>query len=310
MINRPSVIYRHLLRSTQSITRKAMSNEVVRSTAASGSQVYESKRAVHEYLLFHYGRNSDVLPVAFDASAALDFSERIGTIADSLASRFQVRKGRVLDLGCAVGGASFQLSQHFDTVVGIDYSQHFIDAANHMKAEGSMPYSILKQGDNFIDGLAAVGNDVDRRKVSFMQGDACNLTPDIGKPLFLFFSVDCCEIYVDTVGKFDVIVASNLLCRLPKPRKFLQEIGLFLETGGLLVLISPYSWLSEYTDKEEWIGATSGQDSFTLLQSILETEVRPRFSLVHKEDVPFLIREHERKYQLGVSDMTVWKLQA
>lgn len=106
-----------------------------------------------------------------------------------------------------------------------------------------------------------------------------------------------------------MIIASNLLCRLPKPRKFLQQIGSFLETGGLLVLISPYSWLPEYTDRTEWIGATSGQDSFHVLQTFLETEVRPAFSLVHKEDVPFLIREHERKYQLGVSDMTVWKLQ-
>ena len=35
--------------------------EKVRSTASSGSQVYESRRAVTEYLLFHYGSNENVL---------------------------------------------------------------------------------------------------------------------------------------------------------------------------------------------------------------------------------------------------------
>jgi len=264
-----------------------MSQEVVRSTAASGSQVYESKRAVHEYLLFHYGRQADIIPVNFDASSALDFSTRIANSAKQLAEKYGAGKSRVLDLGCAVGGASFQLSRHFDTVVGIDFSQHFVDAANQMKVEGSMPFSILRQGDNFVDGVAFVDADIDRSKVTFRQGDACNLTPDI--------------------GKFNVIIASNLLCRLPQPRKFLHDIGSFLEAGGLLVLISPYSWLTEYTEKSEWIGATAGQDSFEVLQNTLQNDTTQRFLLVHRECVPFLIREHERKYQLGVSDMTVWK---
>ena len=39
-------------------------------------------------------------------------------------------KGRVLDLGCAVGRSSIELSQYFDEVVGIDYSKKFIQAAN------------------------------------------------------------------------------------------------------------------------------------------------------------------------------------
>ena len=41
---------------------------------------------------------------------------------------------RVLDLGCAVGGASFALSRTFGRVVGLDYSQAFVDAANALKA--------------------------------------------------------------------------------------------------------------------------------------------------------------------------------
>ena len=56
----------------------------------------------------------------------------------------------------------------------------------------------------------------------------------------------------------------------------------------------------------EWIGATNNNNSFTILQSILESE--HNFQLVHQENVPFLIREHERKFQYGVSHATIWKL--
>jgi hypothetical protein len=35
----------------------------------------------------------------------------------------------------------------------------------------------------------------------------------------------------------------------------------------------------------------------------------PLPQLLHEEDVPFLIREHARKFQWGISHATVWQLQ-
>ena len=35
-----------------------------------------------------------------------------------------------LDIGCAVGGATFQLARAFPHVLGIDFSQQFVNAAN------------------------------------------------------------------------------------------------------------------------------------------------------------------------------------
>lgn len=40
---------------------------------------------------------------------------------------------RALDVGCAVGGSSFELTRHFDQVVGIDFSEMFITAANVLR---------------------------------------------------------------------------------------------------------------------------------------------------------------------------------
>jgi 2-polyprenyl-3-methyl-5-hydroxy-6-metoxy-1,4-benzoquinol methylase len=35
----------------------------------------------------------------------------------------------------------------------------------------------------------------------------------------------------------------NLLCRLPDPAEFLRACARLVKPGGVLVLVSPYSWL-------------------------------------------------------------------
>lgn len=112
----------------------------------------------------------------------------------------------------------------------------------------------------------------------------------------------------DVAGKFDAVFASNLLCRLPEPQKFLTEIGGCINSGGILALVSPYSWLEEYTAKDKWIGGVrDGEgkpvDSFSVIEKLLSAD----FELVERQDYPFMIREHERKYQWGVSDGTFWR---
>ena len=48
----------------------------VRSTASSGSQVYESKRAVSEYLLAHFAQADEIMPYKFGPHDGTRFPER------------------------------------------------------------------------------------------------------------------------------------------------------------------------------------------------------------------------------------------
>lgn len=261
-----------------------MSGKVIRSTAASGSQIYESARAVSEYVQFHFGDVKDLMPYSFGPTEALQFTQR--TALECM--RHASHKRSVLDVGCAVGGASFELTRYFDRVVGIDFSQHFIESANRMKDTRSLDYEMMKQGDIFVKRTAVLDSDVKTDSVTFLVGDACNLDTSL--------------------GTFDAIHACNLLCRLPKPRKFLSDVSGLLNQQGILVLVSPYSWLEEYTPKDQWIGGLldregSSLDSDKEVHRILSAE----FELVDRKDVSFLIREHERKFQYGVSDMQVWR---
>ena len=224
------------------------------------------------------------MPYDFGPKEAANFPQRTAEVARkfALGGAFPTR---ALDVGCAVGGASFALARHFDEVVGVDFSHAFVDAAKELQSGGELPYTAMKQATNTSSHMAKVDPEIDRSRVKIMQGDACNLE-------------------LLDIEKFDVIHASNLLCRLPNPRKFLEDAPRLLRPGGRLVLVSPYSWLEEYTESSQWIGGKDGQDSFEALQLIMASS----FTLEHQEDFPFLIREHERKFQYGVSDCTVWAL--
>lgn len=50
------------------------------------------------------------------------------------------------------------------------------------------------------------------------------------------------------------VLAANLLCRLPDPSIFLRRLPSLIKPGGVLVLVSPYSWLPAWTDQQHWLG--------------------------------------------------------
>ncbi|HIG79018.1 MAG TPA: 5-histidylcysteine sulfoxide synthase, partial [Cycloclasticus sp.] len=83
--------------------------------------MYETDTAVSQYCHFHYGSTY------FDVE---DLSAHCARLCmEKLQNKPTVR---ALDLGCAVGRASFELAQHFDTVTGIDFSARFIRIAHQM----------------------------------------------------------------------------------------------------------------------------------------------------------------------------------
>ena len=163
---------------------RQLSSNTVRSTAASGSTVYESDRAVHEYLLTHYGGVEDQMPFQFGPRQHTELPRRCAEICARHITKTN-GKSRALDVGCATGGQSFHLAKHFDEVVGVDFSKHFVDASNEMKEKGEKKYQILKSGTIFENLTAKVDPTVDRKRVSFYQGDACNLEIKLGKVICL-----------------------------------------------------------------------------------------------------------------------------
>ena len=78
-----------------------------------------------------------------------------------------------------------------------------------------------------IETFAKVPKSSEPKKIRFQVGDAMNLSDDI--------------------GQFDVIHAANLICRLPEPKKLLNRFPNLLNTGGVLIITTPCTWLGEFT---------------------------------------------------------------
>lgn len=249
------------------------------------SEFYESDRAVNEYLLFHYGAENEVMPYADGPLAALNYPVRcVTTFADRIGFHPAMR---ALDLGCAVGRSSFELARVCGEVVGIDFSERFIACADHLRRDGEMAFSYVDHGELERQSVARVDGSIDRGRVHFEQGDA--MFPR------------------DGLGRFDVVLMANLIDRLMDPSKCLKGLEKLVNPGGFVILTSPYTWLAEYTPKSNWIGGKleAGREVTTLLG--LKNAMKGGFDLIADADLPFLIREHARKFQWSVAQGTLWQ---
>jgi 2-polyprenyl-3-methyl-5-hydroxy-6-metoxy-1,4-benzoquinol methylase len=99
------------------------------------------------------------------------------------------------------------------------------------------------------------------------------------------------------------VLAANLLCRLARPQAFIDRLPQLVRPGGQLIITTPNTWLESFTAREFWIGATPETgEPLEALQERLE----PNFQLDRTWDMPFLIREHSRKYQWSVAQASRW----
>lgn len=240
---------------------------------------YERDVAVSQYCEFHYG------PCYFDVP---NFP---ATIVAHVLAAHQGGCERALDLGCAVGRATFELARTFDDVTGVDFSARFIRQAISLQEHGFLQYEITDEGalttprTYTLADLALSGLET---KVSFRQGDAHNLRPQF--------------------ADFDLVIAVNLIDRLYNPRTFLSRIHQRIRNGGTLAIASPYTWLETYTEREHWLGGVQTSDgpltTLDALGSLLGNHFHPISSPI---DIPFVIRETARKFQHSITQLTLWR---
>lgn len=265
---------------------------VVLDTAAAGKKgdKYDTDELVNQYLLFHFGSQAEQQDEAL--AKRIGFPSVVNLIDRTveLMNQFAPRRVKALDLGCAVGRSTFELARTFDSVVGLDYSDAFIDAAEHLRQRRSMEYKRWDTGAHHTRLKASIDEHIDRERIGFVQGDAANLA---GVPM------------VQKNEQYDAILLSNLMCRLSAPAQCLQqftESDHYLKSGGILVISSPNTWMAQYTDPANFL---DGADSAETLAAL--GECLPGFELLHEEDLPFMIREHRRKYEYIVAQVSVWR---
>jgi putative 4-mercaptohistidine N1-methyltranferase len=246
--------------------------------------IYETDKLLSEYLLFHYGTRSEIAPPP-GAEHALDYAVRC--VSECVNSTVLPPGAHALDVGCAAGRSTFELARHCVSVIGIDYSRRFIEAAEIIRTQGEIPYLRTDEGALTTQLIARRPADVQPERLSFEVGDAMSLRKDL--------------------GAFDVVLAANLIDRLSNPTLFLERLPLLLKPGGQLILTSPYTWLEEFTPRDHWLGGFEREGMRLATLSGLRASLEENFTLTDVRDLPFLIREHARKFQFSVAQASMWR---
>ena len=197
---------------------------------------------------------------------------------------------KALDVGCATGRTAFELANEYEHVVGIDWTVRLIGVGYRMQENEFLEWTLREQGDidqHYKVTAKELGIEKNLQKVFFVQNDAQNMD----------------RAYTD----FDLIIASNLIDRLSNPMLFLKSIHNRIKIGGIFLLCDPYTWNTQYTSKENWIGGivneTNHQPIYseralrTLLTSVNAQNGRVNWKIIQEMDVPLVMKESKRKFQ-------------
>ncbi|RTL35612.1 MAG: 5-histidylcysteine sulfoxide synthase [Candidatus Melainabacteria bacterium] len=248
---------------------------------------YETEAILNEYLTLHFAPAEVQMPFSFISRELTEFPQRCAELVMKWTEKLGITPEKALDVGCAVGGSSFKLAEKFEHVTAVDLSQSFIEAAKKLQSEGSLQYSCRTEGEKLLDLVARVDRS-SAEKVEFRRADACALPPE----------------FID----FDAVLMANLLCRLPSPMSCLSRMSGprgIVRRGGILVLTTPFTWMENFTPKELWFGGQADADKSS--EESLMQRMEAEFELLEKFDMPLLIREHQRKYQLISALASVWR---
>ena len=204
-------------------------------------------------------------------------------------------------------------------------SENFIATAKRIQAGEELQFKVPIEGDISEEVSVVHQPGVDAyvmKRVNFFRGDACALSVSD---------------YADNkqgFGTFDGVIMANLLCRLPDPMKALNSLQLIVNKGGVVVIVTPFTWLEskfevirssrfhflcpltlhclfqEYTPRDKWLGGYPDHELGTSMYSknrLKEIMEGIGFEHIHEEQMPLVIREHRRKYQYIVSEASGWR---
>jgi putative 4-mercaptohistidine N1-methyltranferase len=264
--------------------------------------VYETAASLHMYLGLHYPNSGDaesvppILPHKNAPGHGIRFAQRVAEILISLNPKRTTHSA--LDIGCAVGGTSFELAKEFNNVDAFDFSAAFINTAKRMQNGENVHFNIPVEAALYEMVRAVHGDGVNadvRSRVNFFTGDACKIAEMSSS---------------GNLSSYDAVSMSNLLCRLPDPTGCLNGLPRIVNKGGVVLLTTPFSWLTEFTPRSKWMGGFNDPVSKEPIRSkdILQATMEDNgFEKIHQEEVPLVIREHQRKYQYIISEATGWR---
>jgi len=192
--------------------------------------------------------------------------------------------GAVLELGCGVGRACFELAARGrGRVVGIDSNLPMLRCGSGVRAEGVARFGVRRAGVLY-EPVERAHESAGRERVELWCADA--LDPPFED------------------GSFDTVLALNVLDCVVSPVRLLERASAMLRPGGRLLLTTPYDWTAGVTPMEAWLGGHSPRSDLAgapaaVLRALLDPDA-PGQTIAglrlaaEKDGLPWSTRLHDR----------------
>ncbi len=192
--------------------------------------------------------------------------------------------GPILDAGCAVGRATFELADRYERLaLGVDLSFSMLQVAARALRAGEVRYPRRRVG---------LVHDERAFPVRFRRPDLVDFwVCDAQDPPF-------------PGGAFSMVTSLNLLDCLPSPHEHLASLARVLAPAARAVIATPYDWSPGATPIEGWLGGHSQRgpqagESAVVLRSLLTPGAHPASvegleMVAEVESVPWRVRLHDR----------------
>jgi SAM-dependent methyltransferase len=202
-------------------------------------------------------------------------------------SKLDPTQSRALDLGCALGRTTFELSKYCLHVVGVDDCPKAIGIAERIRQGSKVEFTFRVEGD-----ISSAHNVV---------------LPAGSQPKNVDFIVSDFDRVPRVLGIFDVVLVLDLIDSQANPQAFLDSVLQFVKPGGQLLISSLNAWSIDRTPRVNWLGGyVRGAQQLTTLNG-LKLILVPDFELVKALDMPLIVRKHARDYKLLVPQVTLWQ---
>ena len=249
---------------------------------------YNSWGMLSAYLWSHYGE-------FFNDPDATDAYRR-------WSASFIISRGYALDIGCAVGRLSFELSKTHARVIGVDTSLSFITQARALLRQRRLVFDLI------TEGLIA------ERRV-------CDLDPAWNYAGVDFIVADALALPFPR-GFFATVASVNILEKVSHPRRHLVDVDRVLrQENAMFVFADPFSWDQSVSPPELWLGGTvngrnpgRGFDNMTAFFQGGGGLFSPPFKIVDQGAVLWKIRKTENlrehinsQYLVGIRNNAEFK---
>ncbi|MBN2418414.1 MAG: methyltransferase domain-containing protein [Deltaproteobacteria bacterium] len=201
------------------------------------------------------------------------------------AAAFTPRKGWALDIGCAVGRLTLEMTKTHDRAVGIDTSLSFIRAARRLMEQRRLEFDLIMEGEITENRAADLDPDFRFENAEFIVADAMALP---------FRS-----------NRFATASSVNILEKVPDPSLHFSEANRVMDkTNARFLFSDPFSWDETVSSPDLWLGGRNsgpfkgfGIDNVCRMLEDHNAPFSPAFSIQETGSVKWKIRKTQNLWE-------------